>query len=214
MATAPIHNDGFAELRAARGGNLGLIGFVAVFSAAVNLLNLTGPLFMMQVYDRVLGSRSVPTLVALFGLVAFLFVMMGLIDLARSRVMARVAMRFQDRLEGRVFQASLQEGALTGQQMAAQGGLRDLEAVRQLIGSPVLMALFDLPWAPVFLAGLYIFHPLLGGVATLGGAILVITTLLNQRLTRRPLQTAIVAGQTADRAADLRWEEAATSSIE
>ena len=71
------------------------------------------------------------TLAALFGLVAFLFAMMGVIDLARSRVMARVAMRFQDRLESRVFQAALQDGALTGQQAAAQGGLRDLEAVRQ-----------------------------------------------------------------------------------
>ena len=133
---------------------MGLVAAVAVFSIAVNLLNLTGPLFMMQVYDRVLGSGSVPTLAALFGLVAFLFAMMGLIDLARVRVMSRVAMRFQDRLESRVFQAALAEGAVTGQATAAQGGLRDLEAVRQLIGSPVLMALFDLPWAPVFLAGL------------------------------------------------------------
>ena len=58
MALAPGRHDGFAELRAARGGNLGLVMAVAVFSVAVNLLNLTGPLFMMQVYDRVLGSRS------------------------------------------------------------------------------------------------------------------------------------------------------------
>lgn len=205
MATG--RQDGFAELRAARGGSLGLIAAVAVFSVAVNLLNLTGPLFMMQVYDRVLGSGSVPTLAALFGLVAFLFVMMGLIDLARVRVMSRVAMRFQDRLESRVFQAALAEGAVTGQASAAQGGLRDLEAVRQLIGSPVLMALFDLPWAPVFLAGLYIFHPVLGVVATLGAIVLVLTTWANQWLTRRPLQEAMVSGQTADRAADLYRDE-------
>ena len=207
MALAPGRHDGFAELRAARGGNLGLVLAVAVFSVAVNLLNLTGPLFMMQVYDRVLGSRSVPTLAALFALVAFLFAMMGMIDLARGRVMARVAMRFQDRLESRVFQAALAEGAATGQVHAAQGGLRDLEAVRQLMASPVLMALFDLPWAPVFLAGLYLFHPVLGVVATIGGLVLVITTWLNQSLTRRPLQDAMIAGQTADRAADLYRDE-------
>ncbi|WP_112875247.1 type I secretion system permease/ATPase [Paracoccus endophyticus] len=207
MVAIPGRHDGFAELRAARGGNAGLIAAVAVFSVAVNLLNLTGPLFMMQVYDRVLGSGSVPTLAALFGLVAFLFAMMGVIDLARSRVMSRVAMRFQDRLESRVFQAALQDGALTGQQAAAQGGLRDLEAVRQLLGSPVLMALFDLPWAPVFLAGLFLFHPVLGVVAVIGGLILVLTTYLNQRLTRLPLQTAAVAGQSADRAADLYRDE-------
>lgn len=207
MAAPPGRHDGFTELRAARGGSLGLVAAVAVFSVAVNLLNLTGPLFMMQVYDRVLGSRSVPTLAALFALVAFLFAMMGLIDFARTRVMARVAMRFQDRMEQRVFQAALAEGAATGQTHAAQGGLRDLEAVRQLIGSPVLMALFDLPWAPVFLAGLYLFHPVLGVVATIGGLILVITTWLNQSLTRRPLQQAVLSGQTADRAADLYRDE-------
>ena len=205
--TGPGRHDGFAELRAARGGSLALVAGVAVFSVAVNLLNLTGPLFMMQVYDRVLGSRSVPTLLALFGLVAFLFAVMGLIDLARNRVMARVAMRFQDRMESRVFQAALQDGAATGQALAAQGGLRDLESVRQLIGSPVLMALFDLPWAPVFLAGLYLFHPLLGVVATIGGLLLVMTTWLNQSLTRRPLQESMLAGQTADRAADLYRDE-------
>lgn len=205
MTTA--RHDGFAELRAARGGSLGLVAAVAVFSVAVNLLNLTGPLFMMQVYDRVLGSGSVPTLAALFGLVAFLFLMMGLIDLARGRVMARVAMRFQDRLEGRVFQAALTDGALVGQSPSAHVGLRDLDAVRQLIGSPVLLALFDLPWAPVFLAGLFLFHPVMGAVATIGAVVLVITTWANQFLTRHPLQQAMAAGQTADRAADLYRDE-------
>lgn len=207
MALPPGRYDGFQELRAARGGSIGLVVAVGVFSVAVNLLNLTGPLFMMQVYDRVLGSRSVPTLVALFALVAFLFAMMGLVDLARTRVMTRVAMRFQDRMEARVFQAALQEGAVTGQTHATQGGLRDLEAVRQMIASPVMMALFDLPWAPVFLAGLYIFHPVLGIVATIGGLILVVTTWLNQSLTKRPLQQAMIEGQTADRAADLFRDE-------
>lgn len=204
---ASARHDGLAELRAARGGNLGLIAAVAVFSVAVNLLNLTGPLFMMQVYDRVLGSGSVPTLAALFALVAFLFLMMGLIDLARGRVMARVAMRFQDRMESRVFQAALADGAQAGQSPSAHAGLRDLDAVRQMIGSPVLLALFDLPWAPVFLAGLYLFHPIMGAVATLGAVVLVITTWLNQYLTRRPLQQAMAAGQTADRAADLYRDE-------
>ena len=107
MALAPGRHDGFAELRAARGGNLGLVMAVAVFSVAVNLLNLTGPLFMMQVYDRVLGSRSVETLAALFAVVTFLFVMMGLLDLARTRVMARLAARFHAQMEGRVFRAAL-----------------------------------------------------------------------------------------------------------
>ena len=112
MALAPMRHDGRNELLQARGNAWHLYAFVGVFSFAVNLLMLTGPLFMMQVYDRVLASRSVETLTALFLLVVFLFLLMGLLDLARNRVMARVAARFQERMEGRVFTAALQDLSL------------------------------------------------------------------------------------------------------
>ncbi|MFG6080675.1 type I secretion system permease/ATPase [Paracoccus litorisediminis] len=207
MASPPIHHDGLSELRRARAGSWRLFGFVGLFSFAVNLLMLTGPLFMMQVYDRVLASRSLETLTALFLLVVFLFLLMGLLDLARSRVMARVAARFQDRLEGRVFTAALQDGSATGSEAATKGGMRDLEAVQRLIGSPVLMALFDIPWAPFFLAAVYVFHPLLGAVATAGLVILVGSTLLNQILSRDSLQRAAIASQSSDRMSDLFRDE-------
>ena len=97
---------GVAELRAARRASRPLYWFVGLFSAFVNLLMLTGPIYMLQVYDRVLGSRSVETLVALTGLVAFLYLMMGILDYARGRVMARAGARFQAELDGRVFDAS------------------------------------------------------------------------------------------------------------
>ncbi len=193
--------DGLGELRAARAAGWHMLLWVGLFSAAVNLLNLTGPLFMMQVYDRVLGSRSVETLAALFVLVAFLFVMMGLLDLARNRVMARLAARFHERMETRVFGAALQDGAASGNPSAAQAGLADLDAVQRLVGSPVLLALFDLPWAPMFLAGLFIFHPLLGALACLGGVVLIIAALLNQMVVQTPLRQAYQAGQQADRTA-------------
>ncbi|MBV0892979.1 type I secretion system permease/ATPase [Paracoccus sp. Z118] len=199
--------DGLRELRSARSAGWHLLFWVALFSAAVNLLNLTGPLFMMQVYDRVLGSRSVETLAALFVLVAFLFLMMGLLDLARNRVMARLAARFHDRLEVRVFGAALQEGAASGNASASQAGLSDLESIQRLISSPVLLALFDLPWAPMFLAGLFIFHPLLGVVACLGGVVLVIAALLNQMMAQAPLRQSFAAGQQADRSAALYRDE-------
>ena len=160
---------GLAELRRARAGSLPVLAMVAIFSLAVNILMLTGPLFMLQVYDRVLGSRSVETLVALSLLVAFLFLIMGVVDLARSRIMQRVALRFQDRLEQRVFAAALEDGIATGSDAVARGGMRDLEAVRNLIASPVSLAMFDLPFAPLYLAAVYIFHPVLGVVATIGG---------------------------------------------
>ena len=204
---ARTFHDGQKELRAARSAGWHLLLSVAAFSAAVNLLNLVGPLFMMQVYDRVLGSRSVETLAALFGVVAFLFVMMGLLDLARTRVMARIAARFHAQMEGRVFRAALQDGAATGQAAATAVGPADLDAVQRLIASPVMLALFDLPWVPMFLAGLFIFHPLLGAMACLGGLVLVITTLLNQLMSRDPLRQAHMAGQQADRTAAMYREE-------
>ncbi|MTH78943.1 type I secretion system permease/ATPase [Paracoccus aestuariivivens] len=207
MASPPMHHDGKAELRKARGKARYLYAFVGLFSFAVNLLMLTGPLFMMQVYDRVLASRSVETLTALFLLVVFLFLMMGVLDLVRSRVMSRVAARFQERMEGRVFTAALQDGSASGSDAVVKGGMRDLEAVQRLIGSPVLMAMFDLPWAPFFLAAVYIFHPLLGAVATAGLLILVGTTLLNQWLSRESLQKAAVASQTSDRMSDVFRDE-------
>ncbi|WP_295045659.1 ABC transporter transmembrane domain-containing protein, partial [uncultured Paracoccus sp.] len=208
MSKSPAFQDGAKELRKARAAGLPLFAAVALFSAVVNLLMLTGPLFMLQVYDRVLASRSVETLTALFVLVVFLFVLMGFVDFIRSRVMQRIAARFQDRMEGRVFTAALREGAISGDESAAAAsGMRDLDSVQRLIGSPVLLAAFDLPWAPLFLAAVYIFHPLLGVVATIGGAILVICTLANRTLTKTPLQQSNIASAQAQRMADLYRDE-------
>ncbi|WJS84544.1 type I secretion system permease/ATPase [Paracoccus sp. TOH] len=207
MASPPMRHDGRKELASARGRAWQLYAFVGLFSFAVNTLMLTGPLFMMQVYDRVLASRSVETLTALFLLVVFLFAMMGVLDLARNRIMARVAARFQERMEGRVFTSGLQDGQAAGSDLVVRGGMRDLEAVQRLIGSPVLMAIFDLPWAPFFLAAVFIFHPLLGAVATAGLLVLVIATVLNQWLSRDSLQQAAIAGQSAERMSDLYRDE-------
>ena len=208
MKSSLPRGDGAEELRRARAMGWPLFVTVGLFSAVVNLLMLTGPLFMLQVYDRVLASRSVETLTALFALVAFLFLLMGLVDIARNRVSQRVAARFQDRLEGRVFLAALREGAVTGNESAAtSAGMRDLDSVQRFMASPVMLAIFDLPWAPVFLAIVYIFHPLLGVVATLGGAILVVATILNRRLTRVPLQQSMQANAAAQRMADLYRDE-------
>ncbi|MBC9247834.1 type I secretion system permease/ATPase [Paracoccus sp. 11-3] len=208
MSKPPALHHGLKELREARsiGGRLFLA--VAVFSAVVNLLMLTGPLFMLQVYDRVLGSRSVETLTALFVLVVFLFLLMGIVDLIRTRVMQRIAARFQDQLEGRVFTAALREGAVSGDESAATAsGMRDLDTIQRLIGSPVMLAAFDLPWAPLFLAAVYIFHPFLGVVATIGGAILIISTLANRWMSKAPLQQSNAYSAQAQRMADLYRDE-------
>ncbi|WP_323784184.1 type I secretion system permease/ATPase [Thalassovita sp.] len=180
---------GRQELLAARRESRGLYWAVALFSFFVNLLMLTSPLYMLQVYDRVLGSRSVETLFGLTLLVAFLFFMMGLLDVARTRIMARVGARFQARLDRRVFDAVIRKSALKPDQLTATG-LRDLESVQRLISSPALTAFFDIPWTPFFLFGIMIFHPWLGYLAISGGVVLVLITLANQTLTRQPMAQA------------------------
>ncbi|VAW04943.1 Type I secretion system ATPase [hydrothermal vent metagenome] len=184
---------GRQELRAARRESRGLYWFVAVFSFFSNLLMLVGPIYMLQVYDRVLGSRSIETLIALSVLVVFLYGIMGLLDYARGRIMGRVAARFQSRLDRRVFEAVIRKSAVAPDDSTATG-LRDLEAVQRLMSSPVLMAMFDIPWAPFFLAGIWIFHPFLGILAFAGGAILILVTLVNQLVTRGPVARASMAG--------------------
>ncbi len=184
---------GKAELLDARRESRALYWAVGVFSFFVNMLMLTGPLYMLNVYDRVLSSRSFETLLTLSVLVAFLYGMMGILDFVRGRVMARVGARFQARLDRRVFGAVLRATTLNRAPKEAATGLRDLESVQRLITSPALMALFDLPWAPLFFLGIFIFHPLMGILALVGAAILVTVAIFNQISTRKPLEKANAA---------------------
>jgi len=180
------------ELRAARRENRVYFWIVGVFSFFANLLMLTGPIYMLQIYDRVLSSRSEATLLALTLLVVFLYGMMGLLDYARSRIMARVGARFQARLDRRVFDAVMRKSATAPDSNSATG-LRDLESIQRLLTSPVLMSFFDMPWTPFFLFGIALFHPWLGILAVVGGTILIIITLINQILTRRPVDRSNAA---------------------
>ncbi|MCX7286909.1 MAG: type I secretion system permease/ATPase [Rhodobacterales bacterium] len=192
---------GQAELAAAlRGARLAL-GFAFIFSALVNILMLTSPLYMLQVYDRVLASRSEETLVALSLLAAFLFLVMGVLDHSRGRIMARVGASLQAGLEARVHAAALRRLAVAPNDLAAQSAVRDLDALARLWASPALVAMFDAPWTPLFLAALFVFHPLLGWVALAGGGVLIGVTLLNQRRTEAPLAAAHLSIMTAEREA-------------
>ncbi|WP_146346416.1 type I secretion system permease/ATPase [Phaeobacter marinintestinus] len=187
---------GREELVAARQQSRGLYWTVGLFSFFANMLMLTGPLYMLQVYDRVLGSRSEETLVALSLLVVFLYGIMGILDYTRGRIMARVGARFQDALDKRVFDAMIRRSAVSADSNA-QTGLADLESVQRLISSPVLTAAFDIPWTPIFLAGIMLFHPWLGMLALGGGAVLVFIALMNQLFSRGPMIEANVASHRA-----------------
>ena len=198
---------GLRELREARRESRGLYWFVGIFSFFVNMLMLTGPLYMLQVYDRVIGSRSEETLIALSVLVLFLYGMMGLLDYARGRVMGRVGARFQSRLDKRVFSAVIRRTAVDPNPQRANG-LRDLEAVQRLMTSPVLMAIFDMPWTPIFIAAIFLFHPWLGILALTGGVILILATFVNQLMSRAPQSRAGSAALQADLMSDQLKNEA------
>jgi len=179
-------------------GTSRLFWTILVFSIFVNLLMLTGPLYMLQIYDRVLPSRSEETLLALTMLVAALYAFMGILDYIRGRVAARIGAMAQQRLDGRVFRAVLRRSVLSNERSRPASGLKDLESVQRLMSSPVLFAVFDMPWAPVFIAAIYTFHPWLGHLALAGAIVLVCVTVLNQALTRRPEAEANAAMMLGD----------------
>ncbi len=196
------------ELDASRRDMRGLLIAAFVFSVFVNALMLTGPLYMLQVYDRVLGSRSEPTLWALTGLMAFMFVIMGVLDYTRGRIMARVGARMQERLDRRVFSAALRRMQQVPGDPVALAAQRDLEAVQRLWASPVLIAVFDIPFSPLFVAVIFVFHPWMGWLAVFGGVFLIVITLMNQWMTKEPLRRANAATLRGEMMSDAIKQEA------
>ena len=201
--TSRAQREGRAEIRAALGESRRLFVAIGLFSAFVNLLLLTGPLFMLQIYDRVLTSRSEATLVALLAIAAFLFLMMGLLDHARARVLARAGARFQARLDARVLEAILTRAGRSAAERAAPAtGLSDLEAMQRFASGPAPFAFFDAPWTPVFLFVLFTFHWLLGLLAVFSAILLLSLALLSQlrtgRLQSEAAQAAAAASQVAE----------------
>lgn len=176
-------------------GLRGRLGVAAGFSAVVNVLMLTGSIYMLQVYDRVLTSGSVATLVALFAIVVVLHLFLAGFDFLRLRVLGRAGVRLDRVLGDRVFTAWVRSG-IPGAPGAAAQPLRDLEALRGFLSGPGLVALFDAPWIPLFLLVLFVIHPWIGWL-TVGGAVLVIALAwLNQRLSG----DAVSRGMTLDAA--------------
>jgi len=189
---------GVDELRAALKASAGGFLAIALFSFFVNLLVLTGPLFMLQIYDRVLSSRSEATLVALTGLITGLFLIMGVLDHVRSRISARIGARFQARFDKRVFNAVLDRVSLHAQGISTTTGMRDLDSIQKVLASPAVFTVFDIPWTPFFLFVIYSFHPLLGILGIVGGVILIVLTWLNQNGTKQDQERAMVAGRHSD----------------
>jgi PrtD family type I secretion system ABC transporter len=203
MAAAPgVRRSELGEaLRACRNALIG----VGVMSCMINLLYLTGSLFMLEVYDRVLPSRSVPTLIGLIILAGFLYAAQGLLDLIRGRILGRVGTSLDEALNARVFDTVVRLPLVTGGRGEGLQPLRDLDNVRSFLGGMGPGAFFDLPWLPFYLAICFAFHVLIGVTALVGAIILVTLTVMTEFLSRAPARQALgLAARRNDLAATSR----------
>ena len=180
---------------------VGALQSAALFSCIINLLMLTGPLFMLQVYDRVLANKSVPTLVALMILVGILFAFLGLFELIRSRIAARAARRIDEHIHAPVFAAIIDQAARRDQQALVQP-LRDLDTIRNFLSGPSLNTLFDLPWTPIYLGVICLLHRDLGIFALAGVLLLAFLVFLNDQLSRNLFRQSAESGALAHRVAE------------
>src|SRR5258708_2248751 len=186
---------------------------IGVFSGVSNLLMLSGALFMLEIYDRVLPSRSVPTLIALLILVAGLYAAQGAIDTIRSRILVRVGNSLDEAMSMRVYDAVVRLPLKVGSRAEGAQPIRDLDTVRGFLSGVGPVALFDLPWMPVYLIVCFVFHTYLGLTALAGAIILVTLTVMTELTMRRPTRTAthFAPARTALRGTSPRNAEALTA---
>ena len=159
---------------------------VALSSGVVNLLMLAGPLYMLQIYDRVLSSRSVPTLIALSVFLVGAYAFQAVLDIIRTRVVVRSATLLDYRLGADVHDAVLRLAIHSKNPSEAYQPVRDLDQIRAFLTGAGPIAILDLPWMPLFLAICFLIHPWLGMVALAGGMILLGVTILTERASRGP----------------------------
>jgi ATP-binding cassette subfamily C protein/ATP-binding cassette subfamily C protein EexD len=167
-----------------------------VFSAAINALMFVGPLYMLQVYDRVLQSRSEMTLLVLTFIAVFMLAIYGVMEWLRSRVLVRAGMRFDDQLANPLFNRVV-SSTIAQPQAKAHFALGDIDRLREFFTGSGLIAICDVPWVPVFLVVCFVFHPLIGWVATSGAVIIFVLALLNEVVTRKSLGEANTHSQAA-----------------
>ena len=186
---SPVRSELAEALAACRGAFYG----TALISGMSNILMLTGAMFMLEIYDRVLPSRSMPTLVGLLVLAGALFTALGILDAIRGRILVRIGGALDETLSGRVYDTLMRLPLRIGARSDATQPLRDLDAVRSYLSGLGPVALFDLPWIPLYLAICFAFHPLIGFAALAGAIILIVLTLLTEILMRAPARAATEA---------------------
>jgi ATP-binding cassette subfamily C protein len=164
---------------------------VALLSGVINILYLTGSFYMLEVYDRVLPSRSIPTLIGLSVLALTLYVFQGVLDMLRSRILVRIGAALDERLSARVYDVVVQLPLRTRMPGDGLVALRDLDQIRAFLSSGGPPAMFDLPWMPIYILICFIFHPWIGVAALIGALILATVTIFTEVLTREPTRSAM-----------------------
>jgi ATP-binding cassette, subfamily C, type I secretion system permease/ATPase len=189
MAAVPgvRHSELGDALRACRSAFIG----VGLMSCIINLLYLTGSIFMLEVYDRVLPSRSVPTLIGLIVIATGLYLAQGVLDMIRGRILGRIGTSLDEALNTRVFDTVVRLPLTIGARGEGLQPLRDLDNIRSFLGGMGPSAFFDLPWLPLYLAICFAFHVMLGVTALVGAIILVSLTVVTEYLSRQPAREAI-----------------------
>ncbi len=178
-----------AALSRYRGGFIA----IAVFSALVNILMLVSPVYMLQMYDRVLSSASGYTLVMLTIIALFLLACFGALEWTRQRLMQRIGLALGLNLANDVLSSAFRSN-LANQGQGATQPVRDLDSIRQFMGSPTIFAFFDVPWTPIFTAVIFLFHPLMGAVAVFGALVIFTLGLLAEFRSRLPMRAAAQEG--------------------
>ncbi|MGZ5871934.1 MAG: type I secretion system permease/ATPase [Bradyrhizobium sp.] len=166
---------------------------IAVFSGVINVLMLSGSLYMLQVYDRVIPSRNTATLLGLSIMVLFAYLVQGYFDALRARMLCRVATLFDAGLQQSIHTALATLPLRGVKPMLMQQPLRDLDQVRGFMSSMGPTAFLDMPWIPVFLVALFLFHPVIGGTALLGTGGIIAMTLLTERMSRGAARAAMAS---------------------
>ncbi|MEO1159138.1 MAG: type I secretion system permease/ATPase [Pseudomonadota bacterium] len=196
---------------ALKSGRTALVS-TGLFSFIINLLMLTGPLFMLQVYDRVLNSGSISTLTALVVLAATLYILYGFLEFIRSRVMVQVGRQLDEGLRARAFDM-MGFHATKGNPQVRNSPISDLLTVRQFVSSPGPFAFFDMPWAPIYLFVIYLMHPWLGIAAAIAVVILAVLAVINNRIMKEPSAEAQKAITQAQVMSDESLRNAEVSSV-
>ncbi len=179
-------------------GSLGpLVPSIAVISAIVNILALTGSFYMLQIYDRVLSSRSIPTLIALSALAIGLYVFQGALEILRGQIFSRLASRVDRDLSVKAGDAAMRLPLIGGSRTEALQPLRDVDTIRSFLAGAGPVAIFDIPWLPLYMGFVFLLHPLLGVVTMASAAVMFMLAFASERLVRQP--TSSVTSATSER---------------